>query len=337
MLMPLAILVIVVGLGAFATDISHNVSTRTELHNATDAAALAGGYDLIQTSTENQASNDAYQTAEENSADGKLVSNNSPGTWVDVQILPGALPIAQQCQVQAQTHINNIWAKIVGHDTDPVGEVSTATGYSAITAIKKDSMFPMAVSIDQPSQDGTMLWQHKVGDTVTFYINSQGYKNASYTSFTTKNTNAQWINKAIDSALGLNPVPGLIPAVAIGDGIYLDNGVSGTKDLTTGVANQALINDSNLVMPVIQGPPAYNQSRPVVGFIAVQIFKVGKNNGNGNVLQFQAKIVKGIVKGTPGTPPPIGYTQMNSALITLSPGTVQLTPTDTSALKPWPQ
>jgi len=203
-----------------------------------------------------------------------------------------------------------------------VNTTSTATCYSSLVSIDPGILFPLAVSIDTLNGHTVPLYQNKVGDTVTFYIDSQQYKNSAWTSFTNQNMNANWLDQAIDSALGINFVPGLIPGVNVGDQIRLGNGVFGTKDLTAGAENTALLGEI-IYLPVIAGDPAYNQTRTLLGWIAFQVTKVEKNLGGGKVLKFTGTLVKGMTKGVPGQI--ITGNSYDGTLNSLSPGMVQLT------------
>ena len=166
----------------------------------------------------------------------------------------------------------------------------------------------------------------KIGDSVTFYINSQQYKNACFTSLTEKNTNANWITNAIDESLGLQPKNSVdIPGVKVGDTIYLDNGVTGQKRLASNPQYQALLNAPVLYLPVMQGDPPYNQSRICVGFIAVHVTGVTINQSGGMVESLTCTILKGLASGTTGTIPSTGNTQTDSALVRLAPTGLKVT------------
>lgn len=324
-ILPAIILMLGAGLAALGTDIAHGVDCRSELQNATDAGALAGALDLFTPNNNSNAIAHALQIAGQNTADGRLVSQNSPHTTVTANILNPANPIIiGQCQCNGSMQVDNYFAKMFGMFNQTVNTTSTATAYNSLISVDPGILFPLAVSIDTLNGHTVPLYQNKVGDTVTFIVNSSKFDNSAWTSFTIPNTNANWLSQAIDSALGINFVPGLIPGVNIGDQISLINGVAGTKDLTADPENSALLS-TIVCLPVIQGETAFNQSRPLIGWITVQITKVSKNNGKGNVLQFTATIVKGIEQGTPGAINSTSSTQINTALNALSPGTVQLT------------
>lgn len=325
LVLPAVILMVGAGLAALGTDIAHSVNCRSELQNATDAGALSGAQDLIIPNNNSQAIADALQTAGQNSADGRLVSKDSANTSVSANIINPVNPIiAGQCQCSATMRIDNIFAKMFGSYNQTVGTTSVATAYTSITGVDTGILFPLAVSIDTLNGHSVPLYQSKVGDTVTFNVNSSQVDNAAWTSFTKTNPNANWLSQAIDSALGIDYVAGLIPAVNIGDQISLINGVAGTKDLTNDPEHSALL-AQQVCLPVIQGETAYNQSRPLIGWITVQITKVDKNMGKGKVLQFTCTIVKGIVQGVPGAITSTGNSQIDSSLTAFSPGTIQLT------------
>jgi hypothetical protein len=325
-ILPAVILMVGAGLAALGTDIAHGVDCRSELQNATDAGALSGAQDLFIPNNNAQAISDALSTASLNTADGRSVSKNSPNTTVSANILnPANANILGQCQCNASMQVQNYFAKMFGMYNQTVNTTSTATAYKSLTAVDPGILFPLAVSIDTLKGHTVPLYQNKVGDTVTFNIESQQVDNSAWTSLSVAHPNANWIDQAIDSALGINFVPGLIPGVSIGDQIGLMNGVAGTKDLSGSNPENSALLSQIVCLPVIQGDSPYNQTTPLIGWITVQITKVTKNMGKGKVLQFTATIVKGIEKGTPGQIVTGGNSQITSALNALSPGTVELT------------
>lgn len=326
-LVLLAALLCVCLIGMLGVDIGHNASVRTQLQNATDAAALAGAQDFINSATYNKAETDALATAESNTADGKAVSNSTPHTLVTVQTqLPAANGTQPGvCQVDSQMTISNIFARLIGHKSDAINATATAVGYQSVTGIGPNTLFPLAVSVDTLNGHTIPLYKNKIGDSVTFYINSQQYKNAAYTGFTNV-ANANYINGAIDQALGLSPVQsGFIPEINMGTPINLMNGIAGTKDISGGAEYGAITNGSTLILPLISGDPPYNQSRKVVGFIGLKVTKVVRDNNHGQEEIITATITKAISKGTPGpVGSPTGNPAVDAGIQYLSPGKVQL-------------
>jgi Flp pilus assembly protein TadG len=313
----------VIGIGAYACDISHNVSVRAQLQNATDAAALAGAKDLVIPNQEGMTEADAEAVAEANLADGEPVSTATPNTEVEVQSLPTAT--GGECQVTAHKQINNYFARIFGHNTDPVDVTSTAIAYRSVTSVRPNSLFPMVVSIDTLNGHTVPLYQSQIGDSVSFYLESQQYKNCAWTGFNTGNVNSNYVNDAIDQMLGFAPVEsGFIPSVDVGDSLALMNGVASTKDLTEEPYFSAITDGRTLYVPVVSGEPPYNQERPCMGYIGIKVTNVIKNQQGGKVLELVCTLVKGFVKGTPGEIASSNNNQINTGIENLSAGIVQL-------------
>jgi hypothetical protein len=304
-LIPLFILMAIIGIGAFGMDVSHNVTVRTELQGATDAAALAGAQSLLHPSTENNAFSDALNVASSNSADGKLVSNSNPsftvqptqGTWDNS---------TNSCQfsVRATKTIKNMWSKLFGHHSDTIRTRSTAQCWRSIVSVDKDMMFPLAVSIDTTQGHDHPLYKSQIGDIVKFEINSQQWKNAAFTTFNITNPNANTLTHLVDQNLGFLPYDGTIPPMQIGDQLSMTNGVAEQKNLAKGEYLQGMIDPNRtLIIPVMSGEPPYNSSRKIVGFMAVKIKNIRINNrGGGEVETIEAQIVRFATKGLGGVP-----------------------------------
>ncbi|MBX9688429.1 MAG: Tad domain-containing protein [Candidatus Obscuribacterales bacterium] len=329
-LIPGTILLMVLGTGALAGDIAHNTMVRAELQNACDAGALAGASAMISSSTISQAANYAKTTCAANKADGESVSSQSPNTSVTVRVNTKVAGEMGECQVSASHQIQNWLAKIFEHGTDTITVTSTAACSATISEVAANSLFPLAVSIDAIPQDkngsGKSLETLKLGDIFQIYINSQQVKNGGFTSMGVKNTNANWLNQAMDQALGLkSPEPNFIPSVKIGDPIYLDNGVSGQKTLASDPRLSAL-KDRNLALPVVEGTPPFNQSRPIIGWVVVRIQNVSLNKSGGEVETLTGTIVKTPIRGAKGSIPDTGDPNANTTLQSISPGSVRLIP-----------
>ena len=323
-LMPAAILVAVIGIGMFALDISHNITVRSEMQNGADAAALAGAQDLIDPKTESQCPVDALQVASSNIADGRGMSNTSDRTTVMANYMMDSSNNSGTCNVDATMTIDNMFAKLIGHHSDDISVKSAAIGYSSIDKIDPDQMFPMAVSLDTTNGGRQPLWKAKIGDTVTFDINSQQFKNAAFTSFSKPNPNANWLNQVIDQMLGFSPKNGSVPAMEIGENLNLINGVAGQKKLADGQYLSRLKEIKELALPVMLGDPPYNQSRKFVGVITVQITNITTNQSGGQVETFTAKLVKGLVKGRGGKTNGTNNSAQNKGMDDISAGTVKL-------------
>jgi Flp pilus assembly protein TadG len=296
MLLVLGIAIILIGVCAIGFDVTHNISVRTALQNASDAAALGGAATLVRQQTDpsdhslttavaNAAAASALSVAGTNIADGKAVSANTPGCSVQPTVIqPGSPNPNQNCpsnngqvKVAAVMPVQNFFAKLFGHDTDNVRVESVATAYSTVKTVYGNGVFPLAVSLDTINGHAgvagdDVLYKCNIGDTETFTL-SEPCANAAWTSLNAENGSgrdhsAAWLNSAIDSALGLNYSPSAIPAQSVGEvsdagvvGIDLladmsTDGSTSVKDLSQGAVYQALLNQT-LVLPVMAGDPPY--------------------------------------------------------------------------------
>ncbi|GEM_PF-910042 len=325
-LVPAGILMAVIGIGAFALDISHNVSVRSELQSATDAAALAGAQDLISASTERNADTTALLIAAANTADGTPIDNATTKTTVTSETSPWDNSTdSGTVQVDATVSVTNMFAKLFGHNSDDVHGHSMAKCWRSVTGIRSNEGFPLMVSLDTAQGNPKPLYQMSIGDKFDIHINSQQFKNGAWTGFTTKNTNANWLKAVMDMALGFTPAtPGYIPGATVGDSLELGNGVMAQKTLAEPAYESRLTDPKfTVVIPVMTGEPPYNQNRKAVGFITLHIDSVSKNKSGGEVETLHATIVKGIVKGTGGIPA-AGNSAVSQGMNNISAGTVQL-------------
>jgi len=329
-----AMMVIIgLGLGALAVDFSHMLAVRGELQNAVDAAALAGAQDLAQNS--DQCESDALAVAAINKADGRAVSNNSANTAITVLVSQAGPSDPGTVEVTAQMRVNHLLASIFGRSSDVVSVTGTAGGTATNKTINGNQAFPLAVSIDAVPRDnnvdGTPLYARGIGQSISFYINSQQVKNAAFTSFTQSSANANYINKAIDQALGLvDPVAGFIPSMNVGDYINLSNGVIGQKRLAQGADLNALLAQPLLILPVISGDPSYSQSRPILGWIGVKLTGVTVDQKGGVVETITGTLIKTMVKGESGPTGTTGNPVYDAAIQELSVGSVKLVNNPTS-------
>lgn len=326
-LIPALILLVVVGIGAFAIDTTHNITVRSELQNATDAAALGGGRDLIDPATENNADSTALEVGKSNTADGKSVSNETPGVTITSQCSSwDTSDNSATCTVDATQTINNLFAKIFGHAQDNITTHSVAKAWRSVTGIRPNTGFPLMVSIDTTQGNPKPLWKMNVGDRFDIHINSQKYKNAAWTSFKMHNTNAAWLKQAMEMGLGLEAMKdGVFTGIDAGDNASMANGVQAQKALAGGDEMSALTGEGqNFVIPVMTGEPPYNQDRQVVGFVTIHVTGVEINKSGGDVEVLHTVLVKGVTKGDGGLPKITGNNDIDNALGNLSPGTVQL-------------
>lgn len=303
------------GIGAFALDLAHLSTVRAELQKATDAAALAGAADLLV--DPELCDRHALNVAAANWADGHAVSNEIDGTEVYVETVPCSDTQTGSVTVTASTRLNNLFAKIFHRDSEIATARSVAGAAGAVSSVSSNTAFPLAVSMDtvcnittksnngkgndKDSSDSYVgpLSSANIGDEVVFYINSQDYKNAAFTSLSEKNTDADWISNAIDQALGLeSEVPGYIPSENVGDPLYMINGVAAQKRLASNPQLSALQDAHGLVLPVMTGDPPYTQSRSCIGFITVRISAVDVNQSAGEVEALHCVLIKGLTNGS---------------------------------------
>jgi hypothetical protein len=337
LLLLAAILIALVGLGALAADIYHNITCRTELQSACDAAALAGARCLVSQQTSRDAETHALLVAQTNQADGRKVSNQSEGTTVLVSVSQGGQGEKGSCTVESSMRIRNWLGPLFGRRTENIHAIAKAAASTNVTRVASNMLFPLAVSLDvvptpdrttgQNSYDSTSkaLKDLRPGDTLHIELNSQDWKNGALTSFDKVDTNAQWVSSAMDMILGLKePVPGTTPSIAIGDIMLMSNGIAGQKRLASGDVGAALLDKAVIYLPVMGGHPPFDQ-RPCLGFIAVKINKVNLNGSGGQVASIEATLVNAPIKGKKGEVPDIpGNIEGTLALQQLSPSAVRL-------------
>lgn len=321
---------------AYAVDTTHMSVVQAELHNATDAAALAGAQDLWFDIDSAEAH--ARQIAALNLVDGRSLASSTPGTTLEVIVTPpnGNTPGSVRCNGQVQ--VFHMFAPLFGRRIDAISATSLAGTQGKMWILGGDQAFPIAVSLDAVPQlnsgTGVALNTCKPGDTFTLYVGSQGVKNATFTSFTADPASAHYIGQAIDQGLGLaEEVPGLVPSIKLGDQINLNNGIIGQKKLADTPYMEAL-RGKILTLPVIMGEPPYNQSRAVVGFIGfkvtgVETNKTGKETGKDKEKEQIVESITGVLcqpqlVGISGPIPTTGDRINDAALERLELGPIQL-------------
>lgn len=288
---------IVLIFGALAIDFSHISTVRTQLHNATDAGALAGAQDLWFNL--NQCEADARAVAALNSADGKPVVNDpSKGTTVNVIVTAPQGTTPGQVEVNASMRVSHWFAPFFEHWTDTVTVKSVAGTSGDMYRIASGQLFPLAVSVDAVPTDnkgnvlGLPMSQLHINDTVTFYIGSQSFKTAAFTSLSTGSASASTLNNMIDEILTGTPKKQVdIPSITVGDQINLNNGIDGQKSLTKEPRYSEILAEPAILVALIQGYPAYNQTTPVVGFAALKVTNVVANPMSGIVLSITGTLV----------------------------------------------
>lgn len=275
------ILTIIAGLtfGALAIEFSHMSAVRSALHSATDAAALAGAQDLWFNA--DNCENDARAIAAMHTADGKVVSDATPGVDVNVTVTRPQGTTPGRVQVDASMQVNHLWGPFFEHWTDTI-QVSSVAGTAGRLWRFTGNWFPIAISIDQAPTDnhgnpiGLPLNQLKPGDSITLYIGSQAFKNAAWATTGDLSPSASVINSLIDQALGLDPKKDVVvPPVTVGDTILsLNNGVQGQKDLSKEPYLTEMKSEPFLVVPIFKGAPPYNQGAEVVGITGLHVTDV---------------------------------------------------------------
>jgi Flp pilus assembly protein TadG len=323
-----ALLIVGLGLGAFALDFAHMMAVRSELQNASDAAALAGATAFAKDEDE-LAETHALEVAGQNHADGRPVSNDSVETEVTAQSFPSGLTGEPDLvEVDARMAVNHMLAPIFGRRKDTIAVTSKAGYYPTLRMLGPNQAFPIAVSVDQwprgPEGGDLPVNRLKKGDPVTIIISpsAQPGRNAAWTSFNISSANTDTYVELIEQALGMAPPNEdvSIPQLEVGvDEIALDNGINNGTDLNGKYEAPAKAKPF-LVMPLIQGNQ-YNQKQTVIGFITVKIKSIKYKSGDFEIL---GTLVKGIVRGWGGEIPGTGNGQNNQAVNDLSPAVVKL-------------
>jgi hypothetical protein len=389
-LLTLVLLIPVFVVGALAIAVSHCGTTMTSLQSATDSAALAGASALVLNNVQSSVSaavisaakDAATKRAANNFSDGHKVStgfgvtfNKNGMDWV----IPPPAPVNGvsrnngQCQVAAEQIVENVFGGLFGARLSSLFTRSIATAYTTVVAVEQNIAFPIAVSLDATdghdpySSSNKPLNMSNLGDTITFCLEEPN-ANAAWTVYNTgkdRGSNmaeadamaAHYIDRAVNSALGVSYVEGLIPRQSVGEascngstslksGIDLVGDISNATDLNS---LSRLLIGKTIVLPVVGGDlpywsqdlagdgsqysPGAGQTRPLLGFIALRVTEV--RAGSTNALQsITGTLVKTLVKGVVGQARPnindIADPSLNSqaadinALINLSPGVVQL-------------
>jgi hypothetical protein len=308
-LLMAVLLLITFAVGSLGVDFMHMLAVKNELQNGVDAGALAGAQDLWTDLV--KAEEHAFRITAANKADGKLIANTSPKTTVQVLVVPPTVVRPGSVRVDASMEIRHLLAPMIPRWKDTIRATAVAgTSGSLVTLFGDNYPFPLAVSASG-GQNGPQLIDMEIGDSYTLYINSQQYKNAGWTSFSEDSANRNYIQGAIDQALGIEQqAPGYIPSVSIGDFISLNNGVMGQMQLGNSPYYEALLDPNRppLILPVVEdAPTAMNQRSKVIGFIGFRVTSIlrsGKDGGGGGgvVEALVGTIVRPQVRGTSGDP-----------------------------------
>jgi hypothetical protein len=203
LLLPVAIFIAVIGLCGFAADISHIALVRAQLQSATDAAALAGAFDLVSTRDKARARNSALSVAAMNYADGICVTNNSAGAniTVDIEDAPGVE--LGTCRVTATVPVISWWSAIFGAHSHDVKTTSAAAASASVNEIAEGQCFPIIIDFyAAPS------W-HCIGDSVkalAFSKNVIDYLSKTVDTKALQAKGIEWIDAR--DPLHWTPVPG---------------------------------------------------------------------------------------------------------------------------------
>jgi type II secretory pathway pseudopilin PulG len=332
--MLIALVLIGFLMAAYAVDFSHMSAVQAELHNATDAAALAGAQDLWFDI--DHAEQHARQIAARNRVDGNPLSTDTPGTTMEIIVTPPQENAPGTVRCSASVRVIHLFAPLWGHPVDSISATSLAGTKGKMWILGAGQAFPVAVSLDAIPQfkggEGVALNTCSPGDTFTLYLGSQSVKNATFTSLTRSPASGHYIGQAIDQSLGISPeVPGFIPAVKVGDDINLNNGIDGQKKLADTPYIEAL-RGKIITLPVIMGSSPFNQSRAVVGFVGLKVTGVTTNKNNEESGKEKERIVESItgvlclpqMVGVSGPIPTTGFPIDDKALERLQLGPIQL-------------
>lgn len=312
----------IVGVAAFAVDITHFVSAQQELQCAVDAGALAGAVHLIENSPQ-KAISEALKVTARNAVEGVSVSNSSADTTVDVTV-EGSTPSASGTVTVTATHkINCIFGPLFGRVKETVSAHGAASGIEPVTEIPRGLAFPLALSIDaRPvKKDGTVmnpLSQYKPGEQFEIYLGEGSDKNAAFTSFAEDSANDNYFKDSIDDVLGIGSLDPVVPAIEVGGEINLTNGESAFQYLLNDPRYSAMLSKPAIVFPLIEGSAPFQQSSNVIGFLALKVTNISKDRG---VPCIQGVILRPALRGRSGA----GYVGNYSQVVNdLSPLTIRL-------------
>jgi hypothetical protein len=312
-------------LAAFAVDTMHMVTAQHELQCAVDAGALAGAIELGQTTVGN-AQHAAYVVTEKNSVDSIPVSPTAAKTTVNVTVTPATFSQPGMVTVSATRSVDFIFSRILGQRDQLIDAIAIASGSGRLTQVPGGEVFPLALSLDAvaQSQDSGVqqpaLRTLHVGNSFTVYLGPDNEKNGSLTSFQNNSANIAYLRSAIDEALGVTKTasPPVVPPLAVGTLINLNNGESAFQYLLQDSQFAAIMNQPYVLFPLVEGIAPYNQSRPLVGFVALKITHLKREKG---VPMITGIIVKPAIRGQTGD---VYQGQTSDTLTELSPCVVRL-------------
>jgi hypothetical protein len=254
-MMSLATILISMSLIAVAVDYSHVVSVRAQLRNAADAAALGGAYEFLKDPTGANCNSVATTIAQDNSADGININDGNDITVV-TQTTPTVGKNIGTCSVDLYMKRKHMLSPVFGDTGSTMHVHAKAGGGGYIIKPYQNTLFPLAISLDAVPGNAngnsnsnktftpagpTLLYAIQNNVPYTIYFNSTSLNNAAWTSLEWENngqakkTDASWIGDIVAQSLGIqspqyNSVT--VPNPAIGDMIYLTNGVMGQAHLS---------------------------------------------------------------------------------------------------------
>ena len=269
-----------VALTGAAVDLGVVYSARSELQNATDAAAMAGAAELVTDIDGDQVVETNYSGARD-SAIGFVESNTmvtedlvwneesdmyEAGLWDfdlnDFSMLGDSADPddLNAVRVSMQRPVDMLFAKVVGLDQVQVGVSSTAFLGCAGSGGKAD--LPIAINDDVLDS----AW----APMTDIVLNSENEENGQWTSFFTWPTNKNTIDYYMDN-------PDEIPQLNVGDEIAMNNGVISPSVRLFGNFIRGQHKDANgmwhVMLPVVDWEPPQNQGT-VVGFVSFVITEV---------------------------------------------------------------
>lgn len=349
--MLVAFILIMMCLMCLGVDYSHLVSTRTQLRNAADAAAMAGAYMLYEDPS--QCDEHAIQVAEQCVADGLKLQNVDGVVAVTVNTTAPNGGQWGRVEVTIDYTMDEIIGPMFNRFDDHIIVRAVAGGTGRVVRPYEGIEFPLAISLNatpgngpgnggnagngkgggkqgngngnnENAGAGISLLDAINGENKTFhiYINSQQYKNGAFTSLTVKNANANWLSSAIAQSLDIQDKRYehvTIPAAGIGDEIYVTNGLQGQKQLADEPFFSKLTDGRIIVLPVFSGDPAYVQTMTVIGFVTVKIRGVTTNGKKGEVETLTAELVDAAIPGISGNVASTGNQNWDQALAQVNP------------------
>lgn len=323
----IVMVLVAIGLTSLVVDSACVTMVKAQLQNATDAGALAGAQDLWINIA--NAKPDAISWTGKNLANGNYVSTATPGVVVSANVTAPTTTTTGQVQVTASMPVKHVIASVFGLAPETITATSTAGTSGKLWLLNQNESFPVAVSLDAVPQakgvNGPAFNTYKLGDTATIYLQAQGVKNAAFTSLTVKTTTGQYIQSAVDQALGFAPkVAGFMPSVKIGDSINFNNGMVGERQLANQKYSAALKGLPYIVVPLVTGTSPFNKSAPIVGFAAMKVTDVVTNQSSGNVEQITGILVNAQVLGESGPIPLTGNPINDEAISRIELGPIQL-------------